>query len=306
MNCELITILGPTASGKTKVAAHLAARLNGEIISADSRQVYRGMDIGTGKDLVDYTVDKKLVPYHLIDVVDAGYKYNVYEYQQDFRRVFKDIRSRGKMPVLCGGSGMYIEAAVEGYALPEVPSNPELRVELNLLSDEELEQKLEQLKVTHNRSDFDTRKRVIRAIEIALHEQTTQVDKLEPIKNLYVGIAVDREERRTRITERLHARLREGMVQEVERILTSGVKPEDLEYYGLEYKFVTEYVIGKLSYDEMVQKLNVAIHQFAKRQMTWFRHMERKGAVIYWIDGFLPLEQKLKKIEILLDGAKHV
>ncbi|MDR2937809.1 MAG: tRNA (adenosine(37)-N6)-dimethylallyltransferase MiaA [Prevotellaceae bacterium] len=302
MPYELITILGPTASGKTTVATQLAARMGGEIISADSRQVYRGMDIGTGKDLAEYTVGEKAIPYHLIDIVDAGYRYSVYEFQRDFRQAFADICSRKKTPILCGGSGMYIDAAVNGYSLPEVPPNHELRAELELLSDEELAAKLLSLKALHNRSDVDTRKRTIRAIEIALHEQQTPTTDFQPIKNVYIGISVDREARRARITERLHARLRSGMVQEVEKLLASGIPAENLEYYGLEYKFLTEYITGKLQYNEMVQQLNVAIHQFAKRQMTWFRHMERKGAVIHWIDGFLPVEEKLEKITSIING----
>jgi len=300
MHYELITILGPTASGKTAVAAQLAARIDGEVISADSRQVYRGMDVGTGKDLAEYVVGGVPILYHLIDIVDAGYKYSVYEFQRDFRQAFNDIRSRKKTPILCGGSGMYVEAAVNGYNLPEVPPDPQLRVELELLTDEELKVKLVSLKAQHNRSDLDTRKRTIRAIEIALHEQQMSNSNFQPIKNLYVGISVDREARRARITERLHARLRAGMVQEVEKLLASGISADSLEYYGLEYRFVTAHLTGKLSYDEMVQQLNVAIHQFAKRQMTWFRHMERNGAIIHWIDVFLPMEEKLKKIQELM------
>lgn len=298
---ELVTILGPTAGGKTSVAAHLACKLGGEVISGDSRQLYRGMSIGTGKDLADYAVSGVQIPYHLIDIVDAGYRYSVYEYVRDFRKAYEDIRSRGKMPVLCGGSGMYVEAAVTGYSLVEVPPDEQLREELELLSAEELIAKLAALKKLHNATDLDSRKRIIRAIEIALHSQEAPIPQMPPINNLYVGILFDRETRRNRITERLHARLREGMVNEVQQLLDSGMAPENIIYYGLEYKFITEYLIGKLEYHGMVEKLNIAIHQFAKRQMTWFRGMERKGAVIHWIDGFLPMEEKLLQVEQLMN-----
>jgi tRNA dimethylallyltransferase len=278
----------------------LAYSLDGEIISGDSRQLYRGMSIGTGKDLADYVVKGVHIPYHLIDIVDAGYRYSVYEYLRDFRSAYEDIRARKKMPILCGGSGMYIEAAVSGYSLVEVPPNNQLRAELELLPTEALIAKLTSLKKLHNDTDLDTRKRIIRAIEIELHSQAEPV-QLRPINNLYIGILFDREARRKRITERLHARLREGMVEEVQQLLDSGITPENLAYYGLEYKFITEHLIGNMEYNDMVEKLNIAIHQFAKRQMTWFRGMERKGAAIHWIDGFLPVEDKLRQISLLMN-----
>ncbi len=301
---ELITILGPTAVGKTAVATHLADRLNTEIISGDSRQLYRGMDIGTGKDLADYVINGKTIPYHLIDIVDAGYKYNVFEYQRDFHRVFDDIRLRGKIPILCGGTGMYIEAVVNGYQLQEVPANPQLREELEQKTDEELTELLMSLKSLHNTTDIDTRKRAIRAVEIALYYQQHPQKAAEyaPISTCYIGITVDTEERRRRITQRLYQRLKEGMIDEVRDLMQGGIAADDLCYYGLEYKFITLYLTNQLSYDEMVDKLNIAIHQFAKRQMTWFRGMERKGATIHWVDGMLPMDEKIEWILAILSG----
>lgn len=301
-NYDMLSIIGPTAGGKTSVAAHFAALVGGEIISADSRQVYKGMTIGTGKDLNDYVVNGVQVPYHLVDIVEAGEKYNVFQFQKDFKRAYDDIRTRGKFPILCGGSGMYIDAVVCGYNMVEVPPDLKLREELEALSTEELEEKLSHLKTLHNGSDFDSRKRLIRAIEIGMYSDDRGENSSDNINNLYVGILFDRDERRRRITERLNSRLREGMVDEVQALLNSGIKAEDLIYYGLEYKFITEYLIGKLSYEDMVEKLNVAIHQFAKRQMTWFRSMERKGTTIHWIDGFLPMDEKMKVIQRLLGG----
>ncbi|MGL4908723.1 MAG: tRNA (adenosine(37)-N6)-dimethylallyltransferase MiaA [Bacteroidales bacterium] len=293
---KLLTLLGPTAVGKTSLAAQLAARLNGEIISADSRQVYRGMDIGTGKDLQDYIVNTQAIPYHLIDIVDAGYKYSVYEYQQDFKEVFSAICKRKKTPILCGGSGMYIEAVVENYNLPEVPPNISLRAELEQLSTSNLIEQLKDLKSLHNVSDLDSRKRIIRAIEVAKAIQNTEETPSQAkLQNVYIGLYLERGERRNRITERLHARLRDGMLEEVQTLLNSGIKASNLEYYGLEYKFITAHLTGKLSYSDMVSQLNVAIHQFAKRQMTWFRRVERKGSKIHWIDALLPMEQKLEQ-----------
>lgn len=285
MNEDLICILGPTASGKTKYAVKLALETGGEIISADSRQVYRGMDIGTGKDLDDYSVDGISVPYHLIDIAEAGEKYNIFRYQRDFIKTYKDIVARGKKPILCGGSGLYIEAATRGYALPEVPPNPQLRDELEKFTMKELSARLASMKSLHNVSDLDSKKRVIRAIEIAVFESKYPVIREEPlvIKTKYIGICVSREERNARIDQRLKERLQNGMIEEVERLLASGIDPEDLIYYGLEYKFVTLYLTGKLSYVEMEFQLATAIHQFAKRQMTWFRGMERKGVRIEWI-----------------------
>ena len=260
---ELITILGPTASGKTALAAALAARLDTEIISADSRQLYRGMDIGTGKDLADYVVDGKSIPYHLIDICDPGYKYNVFEYQHDFFRVFTSLRDRGLVPILCGGTGLYIEAVLKGYKLLDVPPNPALRERLREKSLPELEILLASYKVLHNKTDVDSVQRAIRAIEIEEFYRTQAPDVREyaPLNSLLVGVAIDRELRREKISKRLRARLDEGMVDEVRRILSNGVAPEDLIYYGLEYKFLTLYIIGKLTYEEMVSQLEIAIHQ---------------------------------------------
>ncbi|HUW05287.1 MAG TPA: tRNA (adenosine(37)-N6)-dimethylallyltransferase MiaA [Williamwhitmania sp.] len=292
---DLISIIGPTAVGKTALAARLAARINGEIISADSRQVYRGMNLGTGKDYADYLVEGRAIPYHLIDVVDAGYKYSVFEYQTDFLRVYSDIHARKKMPILCGGTGMYVEAVVSGYRLLKVPFNETLRAELETKSNVELNTLLSSLKKLHNRSDSDTRKRLIRAIEIETYQKDhqTEVEDYPKIRNIYFGVAVDRETRRRRITERLHARLKQGMIEEVQSLIDSGVPVDTLLFYGLEYKLIAKHLIGELTYDEMVKELNAAIHQFAKRQMTWFRKMEREGNSIIWIDGLFPMEQKL-------------
>ena len=295
---ELITIVGPTASGKTALAAALAARLDTEIISADSRQLYRGMDIGTGKDLADYVVDGKSIPYHLIDICDPGYKYNVFEYQHDFFRVFTSLRERGLVPILCGGTGLYIEAVLKGYKLLDVPPNPALRERLREKSLPELEILLASYKVLHNKTDVDSVQRAIRAIEIEEFYRTQAPDVREyaPLNSLLVGVAIDRELRREKISKRLRARLDEGMVDEVRRILSNGVAPEDLIYYGLEYKFLTLYIIGKLTYEEMVSQLEIAIHQFAKRQMTWFRGMERRGCTIHWLDATLPMADKVEQI----------
>ena len=278
---DLICVLGPTASGKTKYAVNLARELGGEILSGDSRQVYRGMDIGTGKDLADYGE----VPYHLIDIVDAGSKYNIYEYQKDFEKAFLDITGRGRRPILCGGSGLYIEAATCGYYLPDVPADPALRAELSQLSDEELKSRYESLRKPHNKTDYDTRQRLIRALEIAIYEETHPVRRTSylPKRTKYLGLDVPKEVRNARIDARLEARLKEGMVDEVRGLLENGIAPEDLIYYGLEYKFVTLYLTGQMDYETMVTRLQTAIHQFAKRQMTWFRGMERKGIEIEWI-----------------------
>ena len=299
---QLITVLGPTASGKTTFAAALAARLNTEIISADSRQIYRSMDIGTGKDLADYTVNGKTIPYHLIDICDPGYKYNVFEYQHDFFRAYETIRKKGKLPILCGGTGMYIEAVLKGYRLLDVPQNPGLRESLKDKSLPELEQILAGYKVLHNKTDVDTAQRAIRAIEIEEYykNEAPDVNEYDPINSLIIGIDIDRELRREKISRRLRVRLDEGMVNEGRKIIDSGVKPEDLIYYGLEYKYLTLYIIGKLSYEDMVSQLEIAIHQFAKRQMTWFRGMERRGSTIHWIDATLPTEEKIEKTLELL------
>lgn len=303
---QLITILGPTASGKTALAAHVAADLGAEIISADSRQVYRGMDIGTGKDLDDYTVGGRKVPYHLIDIVEAGKKYNVFEYQQDFLKAYEDITSRGARPVLCGGTGLYLEAVLKGYRLLPVPENKTLRAELESKSLPELAEMLARLKaesgsVMHNTTDVDTVKRAVRAIEIELFYKHTPVEErsFPKLDYIIIGVSVDREERRRRITSRLRYRLEHGMVDEVRSLLDSGIPSENLIYYGLEYKYVTEYVLGRRSYTEMERSLEIAIHQFAKRQMTWFRGMERRGFTINWIDATLPMDEKVRRIKEL-------
>ena len=299
----MITILGPTASGKTPVAAALALSTEGEIISADSRQVYRRMDIGTGKDLADYNVDGVKIPYHLIDIAEPGTKYNLFQYQQDFHNAYDDIRSRGKLPILCGGTGLYIEAVLGGYQLSPVPQNQQLRDSLASKTLEKLTDMLLELKRKngsnmHNHTDVDTAQRAIRAIEIETYnlEHPTPERQLPPVDSLIVGIDIDRNLRREKITRRLKARLDEGMVDEIRALINEGINPDDLIYYGLEYKFVTEYAVGNMSYDEMFRQLEIAIHQFAKRQMTWFRGMERRGFHINWIDATLPMEEKIKKI----------
>ena len=295
----MITILGPTASGKTKLAAHLAARLgDAEIISADSRQVYRGMDIGTGKDLDDYTIGGKDIPFHLIDICEAGEKYNLFRFQQDFHKAYDDILSRHRQPILCGGTGLYIESVLKGYKMEAVPENPALREQLKDRSLQELREILESYKTLHNVTDLDTPKRAIRAIEIQVYyrEHGTMERDFPAIDSFIVGVSIDRELRRERISERLRHRLeQEDMVGEVQHLL-ERVPAEDLIYYGLEYKYLTLYCLGRLSYDEMVKQLEIAIHQFAKRQMTWFRGMERRGFKINWLDGTLPLEEQVEYI----------
>jgi tRNA dimethylallyltransferase len=287
----LITVLGPTASGKTTFAVALAAALDTEIISADSRQVYRGMTIGTGKDLSEYVVAGKAVPYHLIDICDPGEKYNLFRYQRDFHDALVAVRSHGKTPVLCGGSGLYIEAVLKGYALPDAPENPELRQRLQDKSLPELKAILHSYKKLHNTTDVNSPQRAIRAIEIEEYRLTQppgQRLSYPPVDSLIVGIDVDREVRRNRITARLKNRLdEEGLINEIQRLLDSGLSPEDLIYYGLEYKYVTLYVTGRLSYADMFTQLETAIHQFAKRQMTWFRGMEKRGLPIRWIPADL-------------------
>lgn len=307
-NQKMITILGPTASGKTSVAAALALRTGGEIISADSRQVYRRMDIGTGKDLADYTIGDVHIPYHLIDIAEPGTKYNLFQYQQDFHTAYNDIRSRGKLPILCGGTGLYIEAVLGGYSLSPVPQNQKLRESLEGKSLDELTQMLVELKQKngsnmHNRTDVDTAQRAIRAIEIETYniEHPTPERQMPPVDSLIIGINIDRELRREKITRRLKARLDEGMCDEIRSLIDGGVNPDDLIYYGLEYKFVTEYVVGKTSYEEMFRKLEIAIHQFAKRQMTWFRGMERRGYTIHWIDAAQSMDEKVEAIMSLMN-----
>ena len=316
MKHSMITILGPTASGKTNLATALASHINGmdssmwggdthgaEIISADSRQVYRGMDIGTGKDLEDYTVGGKLIPYHLIDICDAGTKYNLFQYQQDFYDAYQDITHRGVLPILCGGTGLYIESVLKGYHLSPVPQNPALRSSLEGKTLEELTDMLVDLKAKngsnmHNRTDVDTAQRAIRAIEIETYnlEHPMPERELPAVDSLVIGVSIDRDARRDKITRRLKQRLENGMVEEIKGLLDRGIPAENLLYYGLEYKFITEYVIGKTSYEEMLRGLEIAIHQFAKRQMTWFRGMERRGFTIHWIDALQPMEQKVEQV----------
>lgn len=304
MKYDMITILGPTASGKTSLAAALAACLKSEIISGDSRQVYRRMDLGTGKDLDDYQVEGYHVPFHLIDIVEPGYKYNVFEYQRDFLQAYQDMRKRGLLPILCGGTGMYLESVLKGYRLLPVPENPELRAKLAGKSLAELTAILATYKKLHNSTDVDTAKRAVRAIEIEEYylTQDAEARSFPSINSLIVGIDIDRELRRAKISCRLKERLEKGMVDEVRRLLDEGIPPEDLIYYGLEYKFLTLYVIGQLSYDEMFRGLETAIHQFAKRQMTWFRGMERRGFSIHWIDAALPMDVKVNEIMGLIQN----
>ena len=296
---NLLTILGATATGKTSLAVRLAAELKGEIISADSRQIYRGMDLGTGKDLDEYVYEGTPVPYHLIDIADAGFRFNLFMYQQEFLKVWQDFERRGIFPVLCGVSGLYVESILKAYRMTPVPENPELRERLACKSLAELSDILSSYRSLHNTTDTDTVKRAIRAIEIAEYYTTHEPVKGEfpEIRSLIVGILFDRETRRQRITERLHARLQAGMIDEVKGLLDRGIKPEDLIYYGLEYKYLTLYLTGELTYDEMVEQLNIAIHQFAKRQMTWFRKMERDGFEIKWLDGNMPLDEKVEQVK---------
>jgi len=299
---DLLVITGPTASGKTSLAAALALKLNGEIISADSRQVYRQMNLGTGKDYSDYLCEGKRVPYHLIDIADPGYKYNVFEYRRDIINVLNDLKSRNKFPVVCGGSGMYIDSVVSGYRMVEVPPDSLLRASLEEKSMAELIEILSSFKKLHNKTDIDTKKRAIRAIEIERYNigAKEKHDQL-PVENpLVAGVLFSRERRRERITERLKQRLREGMEEEVRQLLKQGIAPETLIYYGLEYKYITLFITGRLSYNEMFRSLETAIHQFAKRQMTWFRGMERKGIKIHWLDGEWPMEEKVARVLDLL------
>ncbi len=305
---KMITILGPTASGKTSLAAMLAYELSAEIISADSRQVYRLMDIGTGKDLKEYFIGGKKIPYHLIDIAEAGEKYNVFQYKKDFIEVFQDITKRGVTPILCGGSGLYIEAVLKDYNLVEVPEDSFLRERLKDKSLEELTLILERLKKEnlskmHNLTDVDTKKRAIRAIEIeTYYKEHSKLTKKSPLKidSIVIGIDIDREERRQKISSRLKERLENGMIEEVQGLLSSGIKAEDLIYYGLEYKYVTLYLTGKLSFSEMFSSLEIAIHQFAKRQMTWFRGMQRRGIKINWLSSSMPMNEKIEAIKKML------
>lgn len=299
---DFITILGPTASGKTPFAAALAQQLHTEIISADSRQLYKQMDLGTGKDLVDYVVDGEQIPYHLIDIVEPGYKYNVFEYQRDFLKAYQSIKERNMLPILCGGTGMYLESVLKGYKLIPVPEDKDLRERLADKSLDELTELLKKYKSLHNSTDVDTAKRAIRAIEIEEYYLNNQIDEREfpTLNSLIIGVDIDRELRRTKISRRLRQRLDDGMVEEVRMLLNQGISPDDLIYYGLEYKYLTLYLTSQLTYEEMVEQLEVAIHQFAKRQMTWFRGMERRGFTIHWIDAMLPVREKIKQVQDLL------
>ena len=294
---DLITILGPTASGKTPFAVNLAHELGGEIISGDSRQLYRHMDIGTGKDLKEYIIGDSFINHHLIDIRDPGEKYSLFNFMEDFHAAYNDIIARKKTPILCGGTGLYIESVIKGYKLTDVPENTKMREKLQTKSLEELTAILSKYKQLHNSSDIDSKRRAIRAIEIAVYqnEQLSLQYIYKPIDSLIIGVSIDRESRRLKISNRLSARLEEGMIEEVENILTKGTSAQDLIYYGLEYKFVTLYVTGKLSYADMFTQLEIAIHQFAKRQMTWFRGMERRGLKINWINALLPMEIKVEK-----------
>lgn len=300
-NYDLIAILGPTASGKTPFAAALAYEMDTEIISADSRQIYRGMDLGTGKDIIDYTVKDKQIPYHLIDIAEPGYKYNVFEFQHDFLNAYEAIKQKGKLPVLCGGTGLYLESVLKGYQLIPVPENAELRNRLADKSLEELTAILKEYKTLHNSTDVDTAKRAIRAIEIEEYYASNDLSKREfpSLNSLIIGIDIDRELRREKITRRLRQRLDEGMIDEIKRLLAKGISADDLIYYGLEYKYLTLYVTGKLSFEEMFAQLEIAIHQFAKRQMTWFRGMQRRGFNIHWINASLPMGEKIEEVKRL-------
>ncbi len=291
---DLITILGVTATGKTRLAVELARILDGEIISADSRQVYKGMDIGTGKDLQEYSAGGNPVKYHLIDIVEPGYEYNVYEFNRDFYKTYDDIISRGKMPIMCGGSGLYLDSVISGYELKKVPVNKFLRKNLEEFGDEELIRKLRSYGPLHNVTDILDRDRLVRAIEIAEFElKNLGEEEHEPVSSINFGIKFDRETIRSRITERLHDRMENGLMEEVKNLLESGLTPEQLMFYGLEYKYITMHITGELSFDEMFAQLNIAIHQFAKKQMTWYRRMEKKGVKIHWIDGNINLDHKV-------------
>ncbi len=293
----MITILGPTATGKTQLAAHLAAQINGAVISADSRQIYTGMDIGTGKDLSDYTVNEKHIPYYLIDIRNPGYAYNIFEYQQDFEQAYKSIISQKNTPILCGGSGLYIESVLDAYPMLTVPVDPQFRKEASTQSDEELITLLASYTHLHNHTDTEDRERLLRALEIQKY-QHLHADEIvsKKINSLIFGISFDRDIICERIHHRLIVRLNSGMIEEVAKLLEQGITPESLLYYGLEYRYVTLFLQKSLTYNQMVEKLNIAIRQFAKRQMTWFRRMEKKGFKINWIDGNLSLEDKLDYI----------
>jgi len=302
MKYELITLLGPTASGKTAFAAALAYKLGAEIISADSRQVYRGMSIGTGKDLKEYVIDGKQIPYHLIDIRDPGEKYNIFEFQHDFHRVFASLKAKGKLPILCGGSGLYIETVLRGFKLLDVPENRELREKLKNKTLDELEIILRSYKRLHNSTDLDSTQRAIRAIEIAefnLIQKPEQRD-YKPVNSLIIGINIDREKRREKISMRLKSRLNEGMIEEIKGLLDAGIPAEDLIYYGLEYKYITLYLTGKLTYENMFEQLETAIHKFSKRQLTWFRGMHRRGLKVHWLNEDMSLREKVRTVKKLM------
>lgn len=303
-NYELITIVGPTASGKTSLACRLAYELNTEIISADSRQVYRGMDIGTGKDLEDYTINGTLVPYHLIDILPAGAKYNIYEYQHDFHLIFSKLKKEGKVPVLCGGSGLYVESVLRGYSLVNVPRNHELREQLEPLELRQLTEILKKYKNLHNTTDIEEKRRAIRAIEIEEYklQHPLEANEFPPIRSLNIGVDIARDARRVKISVRLRDRINNGMIEEVQTLLNSGLNADDLIYYGLEYKYLTLYLLGKLSKDDMITQLEIAIHQFAKRQMTWFRGMEKRGLTIHWLSADMPMDEKVEQINMMLNS----
>ena len=298
----MITILGQTATGKTTLAVALADRINGDVISADSRQVYRGMDIGTGKDLKEYKIKNKEIPHQLIDIVDAGKEYIVYQFQKDFYKIYKEVELRGNIPILCGGSGLYLEAVLKGYNLNSVPFNYELRKELEAKSDIELIDMLAGLHNLHNNTDTSSRERLIKAIEIAFINKMSP-SLHDPIKSIIFGIVFDRDTIRKRITERLKQRLSEGLIDEAGKLIKNGLTLEKLKYYGLEYKFLALYIEGVINYEEMFNQLNIAIHQFSKRQMTWFRKMEREGFKINWLDGNLPMDEKIK---LILEKIKQI
>lgn len=304
---NLLTILGPTASGKTAFAAYVASKFDAEIIGADSRQVYRGMDIGTGKDLDDYNINGVKVPYHLIDIVDAGKKYNLFEYQRDFFSAYQDILKRDKMPVMCGGTGLYIEAIIGNFRLVEVPENKELRKQLEKKSLDELAEMLSSMKKLHNVTEIDTKKRAIRNIEIEIYLKNHPEKRpaYPEIKSLNIGVKFDRKSQKEKITKRLYQRIDEGMIDEVETLLKKGIPAETLIYYGLEYKFLTLYLQGKISKQEMIDKLEIAIHQFSKRQMTFFRHLQKKVHKIFLIDGNLPIEEKFQRILDIIEKERE-
>lgn len=301
---KLPIIIGPTASGKTRLAAFVANAIDAEIISADSRQVYRGMDLGTGKDYEDYIINNITIPYHLIDIVDAGYKYNLFEFQQDFKNAYLDIKQRQKQALVCGGTGLYVESIIKNYSLYEVPEDAEFRNACELRSFEELVHELEQYKTMHNKSDLDSKKRLIRALEIARFESRNEIRKTEPIfefEPIVIGVDISRDVRRNRIETRLKNRITSGMIEEVEKLISQGVSPEVLIYYGLEYKYLTQFVTGIISRKQMEEELCIAIFQFAKRQMTWFRGMERRGIHIHWINGELEMEKRVEEVLLVLN-----